>query len=175
MSRFGCPANLHSDKGRNFMSILFKNMRKELGIDRTSTTAYHPQGNAVIEQTNPTIEESLAKYVGEHHNCWSEYLHLIMMAYRSSVHTETKYSPYYLLFGTPCALPIDCIYETLQSQVFATPGDYVGNLKKKLQLCHKLVRLNMEVEQEKQKLTTIENSLDLNTQRGSWSCCLIEQ
>ena len=80
VSRFGCPANLHSVRGRNFMSILFKNMCKDLGIDRTSTTAYQPQGNALIEQTNPTIEESLAKYVGEHHNCWSEYLHLIMMA-----------------------------------------------------------------------------------------------
>ena len=43
-------------------------MSKELGINRTSTTAYHPQENAMIERTNRTIEESLAKYVGEHHN-----------------------------------------------------------------------------------------------------------
>ena len=105
-------------------------MCKELGIDRTSTTAYHPQGNAMIERTNKTIEESLAKYVGEHHNTWSKYLQLIMTAYRSSVHTVTKYSPYYLLFGALCALPIDCMYETLQTQVFATQSDYVGNLKK---------------------------------------------
>ena len=74
-----------------------------------------------------------------------------MTAYRSSVHTVTKYSPYYLLFGAPCALPIDGMYETLQTQVFATPSDYVGNLKKELQLCHQLVRLNMEVEHERQK------------------------
>ena len=151
VSRFGCPANLHSDKGTNFMSNLFKDMCKELGIDRTSTTAYHTQGNAMIEQTNRTIEESLAKYVGEHYNTWSKYLQLIVMAYRSSVHTVTKYSPYYLLFGAPCALPIDCMYETLQAQVFATPSDYVGNLKKELQLYNELVRLNMEVEQERQK------------------------
>ena len=52
VSRFGCPANLHSDKGSNFMSNLFKNMCKELGINRTSTTSYHPQGNAMIERTN---------------------------------------------------------------------------------------------------------------------------
>ena len=72
-----------------------------------------------------------------------------MMAYRSSVITVTKYSPNYLLFGAPCALPIDSMYETLQNQVFATPSDYVGYLKKELQLCHELVRLNMEVEQER--------------------------
>ena len=40
VSRFGCPANLHSNKGSNFTSNLFKNMCKELGINRTSTTAY---------------------------------------------------------------------------------------------------------------------------------------
>ena len=100
VSRFGCPANLHSDKGSNFMSNLFKNMCKELGINRTSTTAYHPQGNPMKERTNRTIEESLAKYLGEHHNTWSDYLPLVMMAYRSSIHFVTKYSPFYLLFGT---------------------------------------------------------------------------
>ena len=151
VSGFGCPVILHSDKGTNFTSNLFKYMCKELGIDRNSTTAFHHQGNAMIERANQTIEESLTKYVGEHHNTWCKYTQLIMMAYRSSDHTVTKYSPYYLLFGASCALPIDCMYESLQSQVFATPSDCVGNLKKELQLCHKLVRLKMEVEQERQK------------------------
>ena len=74
VSRFGCPANMHGHKGKNFMSNLFRNMCKELGIDCTSTTAYHPQGNTMIERTNQQIEESLAKYVGEHHNAWSKYI-----------------------------------------------------------------------------------------------------
>ena len=51
--RFGCPVNLHSDQGSNFMSKLFRSLCSELGIQRTS---YHPQGNMVIEQTNRTIE-----------------------------------------------------------------------------------------------------------------------
>ena len=40
VSRSCYPANLNSDKGSKFMSNLFKNMCKELGIKRTSTTAY---------------------------------------------------------------------------------------------------------------------------------------
>ena len=120
VSRFGCPANLHGDKGSHFMSNLFKNMCKELGINRTSTTAYHLQGNAMIERTNRTIEESLAKYVGEHHNTWSDYLPLVMMAYRSSIHSVTKYSPFYLLFGRSCALPIDYCIKQYKPKV----GDY---------------------------------------------------
>ena len=34
-SKFGCPANLHCDKGSNFISNLFQNMCKGLGINRT--------------------------------------------------------------------------------------------------------------------------------------------
>ena len=151
VSRFGCPATLHSKKGSNFISNLFKSMCKELGINRTSTTAYHPQGNAMIESTNRTIKESFAKYVGEHHKTWSDYLPLVMMAYRSSIHSVTKYSPFYLLFGRSCALPIDCIYQTIQTKIYQTLSDYVGCLKEDLQMCHELVRESMDVEQERQK------------------------
>ena len=151
LSRFGFPANLHSDKGSIFMSNLFKNMCKELGVNRISATAYRPQGNAMIEHTNRTIEESLAKYVGEHHSTWSNYLSLVMMAYRSSIHSVTNYSPFYLLFGRSCALPIDCIYQTKQTKIYPTLSDYAVCLKDELQACHELVRENMDVEQERQK------------------------
>ena len=33
--RFGCPVNLHSDQGSNFMSKLFRSICSELGIQRT--------------------------------------------------------------------------------------------------------------------------------------------
>ena len=150
-SRFGCPANFHSDKGSNFLSNLFKNMCKELGIKRISRTAYHPERNAMIERTNRTIKESLAKYVGEHHNNWSDYLPLVMMAYRSSIHSVTKYSPFYLLFGRSCALPIDCMYQTIQTKIYPTLSDYVALLKGELQTCNELVRESMDVERERPK------------------------
>ena len=133
------------------MSNLFKNKCKELGINRTSTIAYHPQGNVMIERTDRTIEESLAKNVGEHQNTWSDYLLLIMMVYRSSVHSVTKYSPLYLLFGRSCALPIDYMYQTIQTKIYPILSDCVGCLKGELQECHELVRESMDGEQERQK------------------------
>ena len=137
------------------MSNLFKNMCKELRINRTSTAAYHPQGKAMIKRTNRTIEESLAKYMGEHHNPWSDYLPLVKMAYRSSIHSVTKYSPFYLLFGRSCALPIDCMYQTIRTKIYPTLNDYVGCLKDELQTCHELVWESMDVEQERQKKPTM--------------------
>ena len=53
--RFGCPAIRHCEKDNNFKSNLFKNMCIELKNNRTSTTNYHSQGNAMIERTIRTI------------------------------------------------------------------------------------------------------------------------
>ena len=64
--RFGCPVNLHSDQGSNFISKLFRSLCSELRFQRTSTTSYHPQGNAMIERAYRTIEEFFSKYIGQY-------------------------------------------------------------------------------------------------------------
>ena len=43
-SRFGPPQILHSDKGTNFESNVTKSICDLMGIQKTRTTAYHPQG-----------------------------------------------------------------------------------------------------------------------------------
>ena len=111
----------------NFMSNLFKSMCKELRSIRTSATTYHPLGNAMVEHNNRTMEEIHAKYVGEHHNTWRDYLRLVMMAHRSSIHSMTQYSPLCLLFGQSCALPIDCMYQTIQTKIYPTSNEYFGS------------------------------------------------
>ena len=60
ISCFGCPANLHSDKGLNFMPHLFKNLCSVLRIDITSKTSLHLQGNAMFERINRTIEKAVS-------------------------------------------------------------------------------------------------------------------
>ena len=73
------------------------------------------------------------------------------MAYRSSIHSVTKYSPANVVLDFPLSLPIDCIYSTPQTAIYATPSDYVFTLKQKLQETHQLMREYMDVEQERHK------------------------
>ena len=44
-SRFGPPDVLHSDQGTNFESNLMKDICNMMGIHKSRTTAYHPQGS----------------------------------------------------------------------------------------------------------------------------------
>ena len=50
-----------------------------------------------------------------------------------------------------CALPIDCMYQTLQTKIYTTLSDYVGCSKDELQTRHELVRESRDVKQERQK------------------------
>ncbi|GFX28016.1 integrase catalytic domain-containing protein [Trichonephila clavipes] len=49
VSRFGTPAILTTDRGRQFESSLFKALSKLLGVQKCRTTGYHPQANGMIE------------------------------------------------------------------------------------------------------------------------------
>ena len=49
----------------------------------------------------------LAMFAGENRDDWDDLLPAVMMAYRSSVHESTGFSPYRLMFGEECTLPMD--------------------------------------------------------------------
>ena len=49
----------------------------------------------------------LAMFAGENRDDWDYLLPAVMMAYRSSVHESTGLSPYRLMFGEECTLPMD--------------------------------------------------------------------
>ena len=81
------------------------------------------------ERTNCTIEEILAEYVDEDHNTCSNYLTLVMMANRSSIHSENSFRSFYILFGQSSALLIDCMHQVLQIKACQTLNDIVVCLK----------------------------------------------
>ncbi|GFX01434.1 retrovirus-related Pol polyprotein from transposon 412 [Trichonephila clavipes] len=51
ISRFGVPLQLHSDQGRNFDSAVCKRLCEILAIDKTRTTALHPQSDGMVERS----------------------------------------------------------------------------------------------------------------------------
>ena len=74
--RFGVPDVLHTDQGTNFNSDLMKEVCSLLQIDKSRTTAYHPEENGQVETVNRVIAESISKYCAENRRTWDEFLPL---------------------------------------------------------------------------------------------------
>ena len=52
LRRLGVPSLLHSDQGRQFEAVIFKDMCISLRIQKTRTTALHPQSDGQCEHFN---------------------------------------------------------------------------------------------------------------------------
>ena len=148
--RFSIPEQLHSDQGRQFESHLIKEICKLLRVNKTRTTPYHPQGDGLVERFNRTLLNMLAICAKDHPFEWEYHIRKVCMAYNSSVHSSTGYTPFYLMFGRQARLPVDIMYST-REQVPKPHGEYARDLQVRLQSAFDLVRENVSKEQQRQK------------------------
>ena len=92
--RFGFPARLHADQGRNFESAVVRDLCEITGITKTRTTPYHPQGNGTTERFNRTLMNMLGTLDPNLKPRWHEYVDTMTHAYNCTQHDSTGYSPY---------------------------------------------------------------------------------
>ena len=60
-SRVGFPNRIHSVNGAQLVSSLMVEIERLLSIKHTTSTAFHPAGNGVVENTNKTVKNMLKK------------------------------------------------------------------------------------------------------------------
>ena len=108
--RFSPPEQIHADQGRQFESEVVAEICKILNIRKTRTTPYHPQSDGLVERFNRTLISMLASAAGEHPFDWESRLPGLLMAYNSSTHPTTGYTPFYLMFGRQVRMPIDIMF-----------------------------------------------------------------
>ena len=92
----GMPDILHSDPGQNFESAVLKQTLDAFGIQKSHTTAYHPQGD--VDHFNRSLLQLLRTY-SDKESDWEQHLPLALYAYRNAVHSSTGVSPHMLMFG----------------------------------------------------------------------------
>ena len=97
-STFGIPDILHSDQGRNFESSLLRQTLEAFGVSKSRTTAYHPQGDGMVECLNRSLLQMLRAFV-EQQEEWEKFLPLVLHTYRTAPHSSTGISPFMLMFG----------------------------------------------------------------------------
>lgn len=103
---FSVPMQVHTDKGANFESRLFRELCRILDIVKTRTTVMRPQSDGMVERFMRTIENMLSSFVSVHQKDWDQYVSL-MMAYRSLKHETTGVTPCKMMFGREINFPVD--------------------------------------------------------------------
>eukprot|EP00731_Ephydatia_muelleri_P028964 Em0020g608a len=106
--------------------------------------------NGIVERFNRTLLGMLATTVDSYPSSWEQNIRRVCLAYNSSVHASTGFSPFFLMFGRQVKLPVDLMYGTTQGKETAVM-EYVKNLKDGLLEAYALVRDRCETEHKRQK------------------------
>ena len=148
--RHGVPRSIHTDQGRDFESTLLKNMCELLEVEKTRTTAYHPESDGLVERLNKTLVTMLRTCVDEEQKNWDTLLPKILLGYRTSVQTTTGYSPFRLVYGREAMLPVDIMFGGSKER-FSTQNRFVNQQDEFLEKAFEMVRSHSKLEQKRQK------------------------
>ena len=74
--------------------------------------SYRPQTDGHVERVIGTLKNLLWKYCQENPTNWLSCLNQVMFAYRTTIHSTTGYSPYFLDKGRLPRLPLDIVMGT---------------------------------------------------------------
>ncbi|GJS44194.1 reverse transcriptase domain-containing protein [Tanacetum coccineum] len=77
------------------------------GVTHRLATAYHPQMSGQLEVSNRGLKRILERTVGENRASWSDKLEDALWAFRTAFKTPVGCTPYKLVCGKSCHIPIE--------------------------------------------------------------------
>ncbi|GKF28430.1 reverse transcriptase domain-containing protein, partial [Tanacetum coccineum] len=83
------------------------NARVVYGVTHRLATAYHPQTSGQVDVSNRGLKRILERTVGENRASWYDKLDDALWAFRTSFKTPIGCTPYKLVYGKSCHLPIE--------------------------------------------------------------------
>ncbi|GJX53531.1 reverse transcriptase domain-containing protein [Tanacetum coccineum] len=106
-ARFGTPRAIISDRGTHFCNDQFAKVMLKYGVTHRLSTTYHPQTSGQVEVSNRGLKRILERTIGENRASWSDKLDDALWAFRTAFKTPIGCTPYKLVYGKACNLPIE--------------------------------------------------------------------
>ena len=109
IASFGIPQTVTTDRGSQFTSEVWAQLLSIWGIKRSTTTAYHPEANGLVERFHRRLKESLMALCGEERNEWYWKLPMALLSIRTTLKPDVGASPADLVYGEGLAVPGDLL------------------------------------------------------------------
>nr|GEW84392.1 reverse transcriptase domain-containing protein [Tanacetum cinerariifolium] len=93
--------------GANLTAKKFTRVIIKYGVTHRLATTYHPQTSGQVEVSNRGLKRILERTVGENRASWSDKLDDALWAFRTAYKTPIGCTPYKLVYGKSCHLPIE--------------------------------------------------------------------
>ena len=120
-------------------------------IWNTQTTPFHPQSDGASERSIRTVNSMLAKIVTEDQRNWDLYIPSTCLAYNTSVHSSTGFTPSFLRFGRELRLPSDLLQPDSRLPLQEFHSDYATELKSRLMQAFQTASETLKVSNRTQK------------------------
>ena len=150
--RFGFPARLHHDQGKEFENSLFRSLEQFCGVIHSRTSPYHPEGNGQVERFNRTLLVMLRTLSEEKKSKWTEHLNKVTHAYNCTRHNSTGFSPFYLLFGRSPRLTIDILFADTNQAPVQKYSEYAMQWRNAMESADKIASDNATLRCEQNKV-----------------------
>nr|GEV56381.1 reverse transcriptase domain-containing protein [Tanacetum cinerariifolium] len=105
--RFRTARAIISNCGTHFCNYKFAKVMSKYGVTHRLATAYYPQTSGQVEVLNRSLKRILERTVGENRTSWYKKLEDALWAFRTAYKTPIGCTPYKLVYGKSCHLPIE--------------------------------------------------------------------
>ena len=95
----GLPRAIVSDRGPQFVSLMWRTVCRNLDITQRLSTAFHPETDGAQERSNQEIEVYLRAFSSFSQDNWASTLPTAQLALNNRTSASTGFSPFFLTHG----------------------------------------------------------------------------